>query len=97
MFNARIEILPAGGLVLLVIGVWLLQVLPAQAAYCTRPGYPVGCTVRPGAGAPGVGVAPGVGAGAPGVGVAPGAGAGAPGVGVEPANRGGPVNRRGVR
>ena len=50
-----------------------------------------------GAGAPGVGVAPGVGAGAPGVGVAPGVGAGAPGPGVAPANRGGPVNRVGVR
>ena len=54
----------------------------------------------PGVGAPGVGVAPGVGAGAPGVGVAPGVGApgvGAPGVGAAPANRGGPVNRVGVR
>lgn len=60
-----------------------------------------------GAGAPGVGVAPvpgvaGVGAGAPGVGVTPrpgvaGVGAGAPGVGAAPANRGGPVNRVGVR
>ena len=60
-----------------------------------------------GAGAPGVGVAPvpgvaGVGAGAPGVGVTPGhgaagVGAGAPGVGTQPANRGGPVNRVGVR
>ena len=38
-----------------------------------------------------------VGAGAPGVGVTPGAGAGAPGVGAAPANRGGPVNRVGVR
>lgn len=55
-----------------------------------------------GVGAPGVGVTPGVGVGAPGVGVAPGVGApgvgvGAPGVGVAPANRGGPVNRAGVR
>jgi len=61
-----------------------------------------------GAGAPGVGVTPGVGVGAPGVGVAPGVGApsvgvtpgvgvGAPGVGTQPANRGGPVNRVGVR
>jgi len=52
-----------------------------------------------GAGAPGVGVAPGVGAGgvggpASGVGVLPGAGAGQAGVGV---NAGGPVNRAGVR
>ena len=54
------------------------------AVYCTRPGYPAGCV--PGAGAPGVGVLPGAGAGAPG-----------PGVGVSPVNRGGPVNRIGVR
>lgn len=57
------------------------------AVYCTRPGFPVGCVARPAVGVPGVG--------APGVGVAPGVGA--PGVGVAPANRGGPVNRRGVR
>jgi hypothetical protein len=38
-----------------------------------------------------------VGAGAPGVGVTPGVGVGAPGVGAAPANRGGPVNRVGVR
>ena len=55
-----------------------------------------------GVGAPGVGVTPGVGVGAPGPGVAPGVGApgvgvGAPGPGVAPANRGGPVNRVGVR
>lgn len=54
------------------------------AVYCTRPGYPAGCV--PGAGAPGVGVRPGVGVGAPG-----------PGAGVSPVNRGGPVNRIGVR
>jgi len=61
------------------------------------PGVGVGAPgvgVAPGVGAPGVGVAPGVGAGAPGVG-APGVGA--PGVGAAPANRGGPVNRVGVR
>lgn len=50
-----------------------------------------------GVGAPGVGVTPGVGVGAPGVGVARGVGVGAPGVGVQPMNRGGPVNRVGVR
>jgi hypothetical protein len=50
-----------------------------------------------GVGAPGVGAAPGVGVGAPGVGAAPGVGVGAPGVGAAPANRGGPVNRVGVR
>lgn len=99
----------------------------AQTVYCTSPGLPVGCVVRPanvgapgvgvlpgpGAGAPGPGVAPGVGApgvgapgaGAPGVGVAPGAGAGAAGPGLKragpgadgAANRGGPVDRAGVR
>lgn len=46
----------------------------------------------PGVGAPGVGVLPGVGVGAPGPGVAPGVGAAGAGV-----NRGGPVNRPGVR
>ena len=71
-----------------------------------RPATPVSyagvarrTTVRvatPGAGAPGVGVAPGAGVGAPGVGVTPGAGAGAPGAGAAPANRGTPVNRVGV-
>ncbi len=54
----------------------------AAAIACTRPGYPVGC----------VG-----GVGAPGVGVTRGVGVGAPGVGVQPMNRGGPVNRVGVR
>lgn len=68
--------------------------------YCTGPGLPAGCVVRPaevvrpGVGAPGVGVAPGVGAGAPGVGVAPGAGVG---VNDNDPNRGGPVNRPGRR
>jgi hypothetical protein len=57
----------------------------------------VGVTPGVGVGAPGVGARPGVGAGAPGVGVTPGVGVGAPGVGVEAGNRGGPVNRAGVR
>ena len=57
----------------------------------------VGVTPGVGAGAPGPGVTPGVGAGAPGVGVTPGVGAGAPGAGAAPGNRGGPVNRVGVR
>ena len=48
----------------------------------------------PGVGAPGVGVLPGAGVGAPGPGVAPGVGAAGPGAGP---NRGGPVNRPGVR
>jgi hypothetical protein len=72
-----------------------------------RPATPVSyagvarrTTVRvatPGVGAPGVGVTPGVGAGAPGPGVTPGVGVGAPGPGAAPGNRGGPVNRVGVR
>lgn len=79
--------------------------------YCTGPGVPVGCVVRPAPGVVGnpggIGVFPGAGAGAAGVGLAPGAGAGAAGVGVAPgagvggpgwgANTGGPVNRAGVR
>lgn len=86
--------------------VFFLALVPAAAqaeVYCRAVGIPHGCVVRPhDAGAPGVGVAPGVGAGAPGVGVAPGVGAGAPGVGVTEGpgvgvNRGGPVNRPGVR
>jgi hypothetical protein len=99
-------------IVLLSILTLGLTVVPAsaQVIYCTSPGVPANCVVRPGVGAPGVGVTPGpgvgapgvgvrpgVGAGAPGVGVAPGAGAGAPGPGVAPGNRGGPVDRAGRR
>ena len=79
-------------------GLLLLNSPSLAAPYCTAAGVPVGCVGRPavrattpGAGAPGVGVTPGVGAGAPGVGVAPAAG---PGVGP---NAGGPVNRPGRR
>ena len=101
------------------LAVLFLSLVPAATqaeVYCRAVGIPHGCIVRPhDAGAPGVGVAPGVGAGAPGVGVAPGVGAGAAGVGVAPGvgagapgvgvtegpgvgvNRGGPVNRGGVR
>jgi hypothetical protein len=57
----------------------------------------VGVAPGVGVGAPGVGAAPGVGVGAPGVGVTPGVGVGAPGPGAAPMNRGGPVNRVGVR
>ena len=88
--------------ILAVLGGLAAAVPAAAEVYCTRPGVPAGCVVRPDVGAPGVGVRPGVGAGAPGVGVAPGAGVGAPGVGVAPdndvgVNRGGPVNRPGRR
>ena len=84
-----------GGLLLTAAG----QPPAAQAApYCTGPGLPRGCVARPavraatpGAGAPGVGVTPGVGAGAPGVGVRPAAG---PGAGP---NAGGPANLPGRR
>ena len=77
----------------LLLGITGLVSAPAAHAvvYCKTVGVPKGCVARPGA----AGV--GVGAGARGVGVAPGVGVGAPGVGVAPANRGGPVNRAGVR
>ena len=75
----------------LLLGITGLVSAPAAHAviYCKTVGVPKGCVARPGAA--------GVGAGARGVGVAPGVGVGAPGVGVAPANRGGPVNRAGVR
>jgi hypothetical protein len=81
---------------------WLALVVRADAVvYCARPGVPAGCVVRPvarvGVGAPGVGVAPRGVAAPGGVGGAPGVGLGAPGAGVAPANRGGPVNRAGIR
>jgi hypothetical protein len=72
-----------------------LTLCPVEAGavvYCKTVGVPKGCVARPtagvGAGARGVGVAPGVGVGSPGVGVSPRAGT---------VNRGGPVNRFGVR
>ena len=82
---------------MLLLGITGLVSAPAAHAvvYCQTVGVPKGCVARPGAA--GAGVTPGVGAGARGVGAAPGAGVGAPGVGVAPANRGGPVNRPGVR
>ena len=65
---------------------------PAHAVvYCKTVGVPKGCVVRP-AGAGVVAPAAAVAVGTPGV--------GAPGVGVRagtPMNRGGPVNRVGVR
>jgi hypothetical protein len=68
---------------------------PAQAVvYCKTVGVPKGCVVRPAAA---VVVAPGAPVAA--AAVAP-PGVGAPGVGVRagtPMNRGGPVNRVGVR
>ncbi len=81
------------------------QVSPTHVSVVATAEAVVGAPVTPvsyagvarrstvGVGAPGVGAtpAPGVGVGAPGVGVTP-----APGVNT-PANRGGPVNRVGVR
>ena len=81
------------------------EVSPTHGSLVARAEAVIGAPVTPvsyagvarrstvGVGAPGVGAtpAPGVGVGAPGVGVTP-----APGVNT-PANRGGPVNRVGVR
>jgi hypothetical protein len=89
------------GVAFLLLTPWLPSVPRAEAAvvYCTRPSVPAGCVARPrpGVGAPGVGVAPRAVAAPGGVSGAPGVGAGAPGVGVGPANRGGAVNRAGLR
>lgn len=80
-------------------GAAMLWAVPGQAVvYCTGPGVPVGCVVRPAPvvhctrpgypagcvarGEPGVGAYPGVGAGAAGAGVLPGAGFGGAGAGV---------------
>lgn len=71
--------------VLACVGMAVFAQNSLAVVYCTGPGFPVGCVVRPvDRGAPGVGVFPGAGAGAAGVGVAPGVGVGAPGVGVAP-------------
>lgn len=84
------------GLTITALAMVSLGTSPAQAAevYCKTVGVPKGCVVRPTAAvvvAPGAPVAAAVVA-TPGV--------GAPGVGVRagtPMNRGGPVNRVGVR
>jgi hypothetical protein len=77
---------------LVVLSATLLAGPASAVVYCKTVGVPKGCVARPAAAAAAV-ATPGV--GAPGVGVAPGVGA--PGPGVAPANRGGPVNRPGVR
>ncbi len=74
-----------------------LPALVPQAAsavvYCKTVGVPKGCVARPTAAVactrPGFPAGCSAGVGRPGV--------GAPGVGVQPMNRGGPVNRVGVR
>lgn len=92
------------GGIIVTLGAWIVPSAPAAAAvYCTAAGVPAGCVAAPAARAavhctrPGypAGCAPG--AGAAGRGVARGVGVGAPGVGAAPMNRGGPVNRAGVR
>jgi len=92
--NGEFSLNPHGGLMATAEAVVGAPVTPVSYAGVARRS-----TV--GAGAPGVGVTPGVGVGAPGVGVgAPGVGAvgvggpANPGVG-GPANQGGPVNRVG--
>jgi hypothetical protein len=87
--------LSAGLTIMALAGAVALSASPAQAViYCKTVGVPKGCVVRPAAAvvvAPGAPVAAAVVA-TPGV--------GAPGVGVRagtPMNRGGPVNRVGVR
>lgn len=111
-FRAR-YLAPAGAAVLLFAGLGLFQTGPAQAAvvYCTGPGVPVGCVVRP---TPYVAPAPAARAAVyctrPGYPVGCVGGVGAPGVGAPgtPASRavvrpgpgvngGGPVNRAGLR
>ena len=85
------------------LGLAMIASSAEAAVYCNADGTPTGCVWEPGArgvgvgaGAVGVGVAPGVGVGARGVGVEPGVGVGRDGVDGE-MNRGGPVNRAGRR
>lgn len=69
---------------------------PAHAVvYCKTVGVPKGCVARPVAAAPAARAA--VYCTRPGYPVGCVGGAGAPGPGVSPVNRGGPVNRIGVR
>ena len=75
---------------LVVLGSSLLAGPANAVVYCKTVGVTKGCVARPVAKAT-------PGEGAPGVGVAPSVGVGAPGPAVAPANRGGPVNRVGVR
>ncbi|PPQ16692.1 hypothetical protein CV770_25105 [Bradyrhizobium sp. AC87j1] len=101
--SKRAGALSAGLTVMALAGAAMVSLgtSPAQAVvYCKTVGVPKGCVVRPTAA---VVVAPGA-PGAPGAPVARAAvatrGVGAPGVGVRagtPMNRGGPVNRVGVR
>ena len=82
---ARIAYLSAAGLAL-VLSVLTVGAGPAEAVvYCKTVGVPKGCVARPVAPVARAVARPGV--GAPGVGVRPGT----------PMNRGGPVNRVGVR
>ncbi|KRQ00214.1 MULTISPECIES: hypothetical protein [Bradyrhizobium] len=95
--SKRVGALSAGLTVMMLAGAATVSLgtSPAQAVvYCKTVGVPKGCVVRPDAA---VVVAPGAPVAAAAV-VTPGVGA--PGVGVRagtPMNRGGPVNRVGVR
>ncbi|MDA9438357.1 hypothetical protein XH98_04290 [Bradyrhizobium sp. CCBAU 51745] len=95
--SKRVGALSAGLTVMMLAGAATVSLgtSPAQAVvYCKTVGVPKGCVVRPDAA---VVVAPGAPIAAAAV-VTPGVGA--PGVGVRagtPMNRGGPVNRVGVR
>jgi hypothetical protein len=90
--SKRAGALSAGLTILALTGAAMVSLgtSPAQAVvYCKTVGIPKGCVVRPTAA---VVVAPAAAVATPGV--------GAPGVGVRagtPMNRGGPVNRVGVR
>ena len=48
-----------------MLALWAIAAPANAEVYCRAVGIPKGCVARPDAGAPGVGVAPGVGAGAP--------------------------------
>ena len=95
--SKKVGALSAGLTVMMLAGAATVSLgtSPAQAVvYCKTVGVPKGCVVRPDAA---VVVAPGAPVAAAAV-VTPGVGA--PGVGVRagtPMNRGGPVNRVGVR
>ena len=95
--SKRMGALSAGLTAMMLAGAAMVSLgtSPARAVvYCKTVGVPKGCVVRPDAA---VVVAPGAPVAAAAV-VAPGVGA--PGVGVRagtPMNRGGPVNRVGVR
>ncbi|MCX5511938.1 hypothetical protein C3941_07690 [Kaistia algarum] len=78
------------------LGLIAIPETASAVVYCKTVGVPKGCVARP-TGAVRYCTRPGYPAGCVAGAGAPGVGVGAPGVGVQPANRGGPVNRVGVR